>query len=329
MYGAADCALAARLKAAGAVLMAKTNVPEFAASWITLNRTNGVVWNPYPCTDGALTTGGSSGGAAFAVAGRIAPIAMTEDTGGSTRHPASQCGNFGYDPPRNKYPNDGNPGITYYNDQVGINARSFEDVLLYDAAVTGAAAEHAAAAARVAALPTSAIKIGFPREIFVELNLPTDPGKGRRASDEIISKLEACRRVLGAAGFSSTREDWPAVDSGRFGKVHALYQLIFGEEYAPGKYTEGNMIALGSHSFTGQMATFCADWLKDCDVSVNQIRADVTPVGQHNPAGLMGSFTDESQFRALGRLQQRGAAALAMGRIVIQAPLSIFYMDNH
>ena len=46
---------------------------------------------------------------------------MTEDTGGSTRHPAHQCGNFGYDPPRKKYPNDGNPGITYFNDQVGIN----------------------------------------------------------------------------------------------------------------------------------------------------------------------------------------------------------------
>ena len=77
------------------------------------------------------------------------------------------------------------------------------------------------------------------------------------------------------------------------------------------------------------MATFCADWLKDCDVSINQIRADVTAVGEHDPAGLMASFTDESQFRALGRLQQRGAAALAMGCIVIQTPLSIFFMDNH
>ena len=115
-YAKKDCDLVTRLKAAGAVVMGKTNVPEFAASWITLNRTNGVCWNVYPSTTGALTTGGSSGGAACAVAARVAPIAMTEDTGGSTRHPAHQCGNFGYDPPRNKYPNDGNPGITYWND---------------------------------------------------------------------------------------------------------------------------------------------------------------------------------------------------------------------
>ena len=62
--------------------------------------------------DHALTTGGSSGGAASAVAAYIAPLAISEDTGGSTRHPALQQGNFGYDPSRNHYPNAGNPGCS-------------------------------------------------------------------------------------------------------------------------------------------------------------------------------------------------------------------------
>lgn len=65
---------------------------------VTANHTNGVSWNPHTATTGALTSGGSSGGSAAAVAARIAPLAVTEDTGGSTRSPATQCGNFGYDP---------------------------------------------------------------------------------------------------------------------------------------------------------------------------------------------------------------------------------------
>ena len=42
---------------------------------------------------------------------------------------AQANGNFGYDPPRNKYPNDGNPGITHFRDQLGTNARSYDDIL--------------------------------------------------------------------------------------------------------------------------------------------------------------------------------------------------------
>jgi amidase len=106
-HAARDCDLVLVLKGAHAVIMGKTNVPEFAASWLTLNYTNGVTWNPYTSKEGAMTVGGSSGGAAVAVAANITPLAVTEDTGGSTRHPANQCANFGYDPPRNKYPNDG------------------------------------------------------------------------------------------------------------------------------------------------------------------------------------------------------------------------------
>eukprot|EP00324_Dicrateria_rotunda_P004321 CAMPEP_0206172420 /NCGR_PEP_ID=MMETSP1474-20131121/45481_1 /ASSEMBLY_ACC=CAM_ASM_001110 /TAXON_ID=97495 /ORGANISM="Imantonia sp., Strain RCC918" /LENGTH=111 /DNA_ID=CAMNT_0053580549 /DNA_START=405 /DNA_END=736 /DNA_ORIENTATION=- len=109
--------------------MGKTNVPEFAASWITMNQTNGRVLNAY---NTKLTSGGSSGGSGSVIGFNIAPIATTEDTGGSTRHPAYQNHAFGYDPSRNHYPNSGNPGLSYYNDQVGLNAKSYEDILFFD-----------------------------------------------------------------------------------------------------------------------------------------------------------------------------------------------------
>jgi Asp-tRNA(Asn)/Glu-tRNA(Gln) amidotransferase A subunit family amidase len=93
-----DSDLCSILKDAHAVLMGKTNVPEFACSGTTLNHANGVCRNPH---DATLSTGGSSGGSAVATTARIAPLSITEDTGGSTRNPANQCGNYGYDPPRN------------------------------------------------------------------------------------------------------------------------------------------------------------------------------------------------------------------------------------
>ena len=64
------------------------------------------------------------------------------------------------------------PGITFFCDQLGCNAAEFDDILLYDAAVTGEHAAHAAAAATVAELPAPDIVIGLPTEMFVNYNIP-------------------------------------------------------------------------------------------------------------------------------------------------------------
>lgn len=159
-----DAGTPALVKEHGGIVFAKTNVPEFAASWVTCNYANGCTLNPY---DHALTVGGSSGGSGSAVASYIAPVAFTEDTGGSTRHPSYQNHNFGYDPSRNHYPNHGNPGMSYTNDQVGINTRTFSDILAFDAAFVGIQAEHAAAA--LAAKTIGQIKVGVPKYPFVEM----------------------------------------------------------------------------------------------------------------------------------------------------------------
>ena len=153
-----DAALVARLRACHAIIFGKTATPAWARSYHTCSHCNGVTRNPH---DPALTVGGSSGGSAVAVAARMAPAAITEDTGGSTRSPALHCGNFGYDPPRGKYPNAGVAALTLTHDQLGLTTRTFECILLLDAALTGRCEAHMAASARTAARP--AVRVAFPQ----------------------------------------------------------------------------------------------------------------------------------------------------------------------
>lgn len=117
------------------IIFGTTNVPPFAYSTVTRNAHSGFCRNPWAPVK--LSSGGSSGGAASAVAAFCCPVAVSEDTGGSTRIPALCCGLFGFDPARNHYPNAGNPGITLVKDQIGAVARSLEDLILWDRLLMG------------------------------------------------------------------------------------------------------------------------------------------------------------------------------------------------
>ncbi len=90
-----------RLKAAGAVVVGKTNTPEFGAGSQTFNQVFGITRNPY---NAALTCGGSSGGAAVALASGMLPIADGSDLAGSLRNPASWCNVIGFRPSAGRVP---------------------------------------------------------------------------------------------------------------------------------------------------------------------------------------------------------------------------------
>ena len=83
-----DALIVTRMRAAGAITVGKTNTPEFGAGSQTFNTVFGATRNPYDVTK---TCGGSSGGAATAVAARMLPIADGSDTGGSLRNPPAFC----------------------------------------------------------------------------------------------------------------------------------------------------------------------------------------------------------------------------------------------
>jgi len=94
-----DAALVRRIRAAGFIVLGKTNTPEFGTTAVTESDLNGICHNPWNTSH---TPGGSSGGAAVAVAAGLAPLAQGGDGAGSIRIPASCCGLFGLKPARGR-----------------------------------------------------------------------------------------------------------------------------------------------------------------------------------------------------------------------------------
>jgi aspartyl-tRNA(Asn)/glutamyl-tRNA(Gln) amidotransferase subunit A len=97
----ADSVQVARLKAAGAIIIGKTNTPEFGFTGLTKNLIFGVSRNPW---NPERTPGGSSGGSAAAIASGMVPLVTASDGGGSIRIPASYCGAFGLKPSFGRVP---------------------------------------------------------------------------------------------------------------------------------------------------------------------------------------------------------------------------------
>jgi len=128
-----DAPIAARVKAAGAVVMAKTNVPQMLADWQSANPVHGRTCNPWNL---ACTPGGSTGGGSAALAAGLTPLEFGSDIGGSIRVPAVFCGIYGHRPSETAMPRSGqfpyppmpNPAVVM--GVQGPMARSAEDLAL-------------------------------------------------------------------------------------------------------------------------------------------------------------------------------------------------------
>lgn len=159
-----DNALVARLRAAGAIVTAKTNVPDMGAGANTRNPVWGATGNPF---DPSLNAGGSSGGSAAALAVDMLPIATGSDTGGSLRIPAALCGVVGLRPSPGLVANDARPLGWSVISVLGPMGRNVGDTALQLAASVGfdardplSYAEHGASFWPLAATDLSTLRIG-------------------------------------------------------------------------------------------------------------------------------------------------------------------------
>lgn len=163
-----------RARAAGALIIGKTNVPEFALEGYTANPLFGVTGNPWAPD---LTPGGSSGGAVAAVAAGIAPLAIGQDGGGSIRRPACHAGLVGLKPSLSAWPREHVlPSLLLDFEVIGPLARTVADArLMFDVLRGPAAVDRSSfAAAQAATLP----RAGGPwRVLYVERMgaAPLDP----------------------------------------------------------------------------------------------------------------------------------------------------------
>ena len=129
-----DDLIVERIRNAGAIMVGKTNTPEFGAGSQTFNEVFGVTSNPY---DTSKTCGGSSGGAAVALAARMLPIADGSDLGGSLRNPASFCNVVGFRPSGGRVPTVPTSNLWMPMATKGPMARTVSDVSLFMQAIAG------------------------------------------------------------------------------------------------------------------------------------------------------------------------------------------------
>jgi Asp-tRNA(Asn)/Glu-tRNA(Gln) amidotransferase A subunit family amidase len=184
---ARDATVVARAKAAGGVLVGKTNTPEFALWWETANLVFGRTSNPH---DPVRTSGGSSGGEAVAVATGISTLGIGSDLGGSIRLPAHYCGVVGFKPTHGRVPLTGHfPEALFRFTHAGPLTRSVRDAALALSVLEGPDGEdwYAVPVPRTSGVQPP-LRVGWTHSAFGPVNV------------EIAAAVERAAAALADAG---------------------------------------------------------------------------------------------------------------------------------
>ncbi|MGH3787359.1 MAG: amidase [Pseudonocardiaceae bacterium] len=198
-----DAAVVARLRATGAVVVAKTHTHEFAYGPTGDVAAEGPCRNPH---DPQRITGGSSSGSAAAVAAGLVPLAVGTDTGCSTRTPAALCGVVGLKPARGALPTTGVFPLSETLDHIGLLGADINTVAVAFSALTGRRIDPSA--------PVAGTVVGRPIDPYWRVHDP-----------EISAAVDRAADALQAAGATVREVRLPGID-----ELAATYQVIVGVE---------------------------------------------------------------------------------------------------
>ncbi len=243
-----DATVVARLRAAGATILGKTNCDEFAMGSSTEYSAYGPTANP---ADHSLVPGGSSGGSAAAVAAGMGIASIGTDTGGSVRQPAAFCGVVGFKPTYGRVSRNGLIAMASSLDTVGFFTNDVDDAALLLSAVAGADGIDATAPARplapahVDAADLAGCTVGIPRGVVAE---GVDPA--------IAAAFQAKIDSLRAAGCTVVDVDLPGLAYA----LAAYYILMPAEVSANMARYDGIRYPSGSGTAAASFAEAVAAW---------------------------------------------------------------------
>lgn len=188
-----DAPAIARLRAAGAVLVGRTNMTEFAYSGLGLNPHYGTPGNP---SDRSRIPGGSSSGAAISVTDGMAVAAIGSDTGGSVRIPSALCGLVGFKPTARRVPLEGALPLATSLDSIGPLAPSVACCALLDAIMAGEQPPE------LTARPLRSLRFAVPRHYMLE-----------EMDETVAAAFSAALTRLSTAGVTIEEIDFPELEA--------------------------------------------------------------------------------------------------------------------
>jgi aspartyl-tRNA(Asn)/glutamyl-tRNA(Gln) amidotransferase subunit A len=206
-----DAEVVVRLKKAGAILLGKLNLHEFALGGTSAVTFFGPVHNPWKLDH---VPGGSSGGSAAAIAADLCIGTLGSDTGGSIRIPASYCGIVGFKPTYGRVSNRGVIPMAWTLDHVGPMCKTVEDAALmlgiiagYDELDSASVDTPVTDYSRAVRIPTAKLRIGVPRSPFFD-NLDPDVAKAVEAAIDVLSKLTATVKDVEVPATGNIADVW-------------------------------------------------------------------------------------------------------------------------
>lgn len=290
----------ARLRAAGGVIVGKTNMTEFAFSGVGINPHYGTPGNP---ADRSRIPGGSSSGGAVSVADGMAEITIGSDTGGSTRIPAALCGIVGLKPSQSRVPTAGAFPLSYALDSIGPMAGSVADCALADAVMAGEAI------APLTPAPLSGLRFGIPQGLLLENMEPA-----------VATAFDAATKALGAAGAVLSDHPLPLLQEmmavnarGGFAATEAYFIHREAMDRQPGDFDafvrnrieRGRAVAAADYIF---MQRRRADLIAAMDQELADLDALILPTSPIVALKIADLAADEAAFTAANALLLRNTS---------------------
>jgi aspartyl-tRNA(Asn)/glutamyl-tRNA(Gln) amidotransferase subunit A len=279
-----DATAVRRLKDAGAIILGKQNLHEFAFGITSENPHYGAVRNPWN-TD--RVPGGSSGGTAAAVAAALCVAGLGSDTGASIRAPASFCGIVGLKPTYGRVSRNGGLPLAWSLDHVGPLGRSVADcaILLqtiagYDRRDPGSAAEEVPDFSKDLALGLTGVRIGVPREYFFE-SVEPDVERLVREAIQTMADLGADLQEVSLPHASHAQVAGNVIMSTEAAAWHATWLRERPEDYGEdvlARIRGGQLVRAVDYLASQQMRTLIQQDFAQAFEQVDVVVAPTTPL---------------------------------------------------